>query len=124
MDNQLGMSIRKMIFNENIMQVVYKYSKTQLNEAVAFLSENNSHFRGMNSEIESSIIDAMNEISKKFPETSWLSTMGFTVYSELASEEDLDFNNNSLFFTILVDPSVGSEDRFVDEDYIENIITI
>lgn len=113
-----------MIFNENIMQIVYKYYKTQLNEAVDFISKNNSHFRGMTSEIRSSIIQSMIELAGKFPASSWLSTMGYTVSSELISEEDLDNNNNVLFFTILVDPSLGSIDSYVDDDCITNIITI
>jgi hypothetical protein len=66
----------------------------------------------------------MKDLAKKFPENSWMSTMGFTVQSEIASEEDLDNNTNTLFFTILIDPSIGNEDRYVDEDYITNIITI
>lgn len=106
------------------MQVVCKYSKTQFNEAVAFISKNNLHFLGMTRDIELAIIDAMNNLSKKFPEDSWTSTMGFTVQSEVFSEEDLVDNNNTLLFTILVDPSLGNEDRYVDEDYITNIITI
>lgn len=106
------------------MKIVYKYSKTQLNEAVAFISKNNCHFRGMTSRIKLAILDAMKDLSKKFPEDSWMSTMGFTVQSEVVSEEDLDNNNNTLLFTILVDPSLSNQDKFVEEDYINNIITI
>lgn len=105
------------------MQVVYKYSKTQLNEAVVFLSKNNCHFLGMTDRIESAILDEIKNLSKKFPQESWVSTMGFTVQSEVFSEEDLNDNNNTLFFTILVDPSIGNEDRYVD-DCVTNIITI
>lgn len=106
------------------MKVVYKYSKTQLNDAVAFISKNNHYFLGMTSRIELAILDEMKNLSKKFPQETWTSTMGFTIQSELLSEEDLDYNNNTLLFTILVDPSVSNQDRFIEEDCVSNIITI
>lgn len=106
------------------MEVIFKYSKIQFDDAVKFISINNKNFHGKVKYIQDSILDAMRNVAGKFPETSWESTMGFTVYSEFLADEDLDNNNNLVFITILVDPSLKKDDAFISDNMISNTLII
>lgn len=102
------------------MKVKYSYSKIQFDNAVEFIAKNNKHFIGNHKEVSSTILQMMEDMAGKFPHSTLMATMGFTILADVFSEESMDYEDNSLHLEILVDPAL-SEDSWDDEDRQESI---
>lgn len=106
------------------MQVKYTYSQSELESAVKFISQHNKYFLGRDDEIKFAMMESMEYEAKKFPNCSWFSTMGFMIQPEDIFEESIDVNQNSIHFSIYVDPSLFLDDKFADGDEQIKVIEI
>lgn len=102
------------------MELKLTYSKTQFEAAVKFISKHNKHFKGQKDYIRESLLETMHSLAVN-PNTTYLGTMGFVLVPD-RTFEDMDGDEYSCHIDINVDPSLGSEDYWNDDDLLEEII--
>lgn len=106
------------------MEVKVYYSKAQLDAAVNFIAEHNQAFLGRHDYIRAHILRHVSEIASKFPHMTGVSTMGYTVTTHDFEEEGIDEEENSVLLEFLVDPAVGVDEKYLDEDNVERIFQV
>lgn len=102
------------------MEIKISYSKIQLQRAIDFIAEHNDTFYGQVDYIRSSILESIERMAKD-PNCTYLGTMGFTLIAD-REMEDLDNEENIVRIEILVDPALGDDDIYLDEDHFEEVI--
>ena len=100
------------------MDVKVVWSKSQLEAAAKFISENNPAFKGQLKEIRSKMVTTIVRLAENFPSQVGEGTMGFYIEAMHDEEEGLDGDENIITIQIWVDPGVG-HDTFLDEDSVE-----
>jgi len=100
------------------MEVKLTYSSQQLEDAVKFISRNNTHFLGQSDYIRDEILKHMREIARD-PEAWSGGTMGYMLIGD-RTDEGMDSDENTIHFDITVDPALGRDHE--DTDYIEEIV--
>jgi hypothetical protein len=102
------------------MEIKISYSKIQLERAIEFIAEHNDSFYGQVDYIRQSILESIEQLAKD-PQATYLGTMGFTLIAD-REIENLDCDENIVRIDILVDPALGDDDMFLDEDHYEEVI--
>lgn len=105
------------------MKVKISYSISQYEACVRFITENNPFYRDAESTVRNSIQQAIRNIATKFPVCVGSGTMGYMVEVEEVIQEDLDNDENEIFFTFTVDPGLGSK-NWANIDYHREEIII
>lgn len=91
------------------MKLKIYYDEYQMHDAVKFLAEKNTFFKGRHDHIRTRIIETMVEIAKN-KKTQSIYTMGFLVKVASSTKEGFEHDESSITFDIYVDPSVGCMD--------------
>lgn len=100
------------------MKITISYNKCQLEAAVNFVAKNNSHFFDMYDYIRDSIQKMMVEMAQD-PSILENGTMGYIIVVEDRRVEDMEHEENSVHFEILVDPNLGSDEYQTHEEVID-----
>lgn len=98
------------------MKIRIEYSKTQLDECVKFISDHNLSFQGRESYIRDSILSNVRELANKFPDGTFISTMGYSIQAFVESMEGIDEDVNVLRLEFMVDPAVSMDYEYATED--------
>jgi hypothetical protein len=104
------------------MEIKISYSKIQLEKAVNFIARYNSYQKGEYEKIRHSILDSIQRIAID-PETIYTGTMGYMLIAD-REFEDLNNDENTCRIEITVDPALGCDDRWFDDNYHEEVITV
>ena len=105
------------------MEVKWGYSKSQLEAAVRFISAHNDSFTGQEEHIRNSLLDAAKRLVNQFPDSNWLSTMGFHVSASIDDIESMDSDENEVFIEFWVDPALGTK-NWNDGDYFFETVNV
>jgi hypothetical protein len=95
------------------MIVKVKYSNSELEAAVKFISKNNKRFRGKDQEIQDSIIETIRRLAISATpgnETYTAGTLGYVVNIVDVYLESIDSDENIVLVEILVNPALGNTD--------------
>lgn len=103
------------------MEVRVVYSKIQLDATVNFIAEHNQAFLGRHDYIRASILRHISEMAAKFPHMTGVGTMGYMIERGDVEEEGIDDDENFMRIEFSVDPAVGSDGQYLDEDNVERI---
>lgn len=102
------------------MEIKISYSKIQLERAIEFIADHNDSFYGQVDFIRTSILESIERLAKD-PRATYLGTMGFTLIAD-RELENLDCDDNTVRIEILVDPALGDDDMYLDDDHHEETI--
>lgn len=98
------------------MKLRLSYSNNQLEACVEFISTHNLHYLGQKDHIRQSIRGNMFDLARRFPNCTYLATMGYSIECFIEAEEGMDEDRNVLRFEFYVDPSVSRDIDTVTED--------
>ena len=104
------------------MDIRISYSKTQFEKAVQFIANNNQHFKGQKNLIRESILEYMEKMAAD-PNRTFMGTMGFILIAD-RELEDMDNDENVIRIDINVDPGLGNDNIFSEDDIIDNVINV
>jgi hypothetical protein len=101
------------------MEVKVHYSKTQMEATINFIAEHNTSFLGRHDYIRKSIENHIHELAVRFPHMHGVGTMGYFITVSHGHEEGIDNDDNMILLRFEVDPAVGDNDQYKDEDGVE-----
>jgi hypothetical protein len=104
------------------MEVRIHYSKTQMEATVRFIAEHNKSFLGQYDYIRKSIEHHIDELGQKFPHMVGVGTMGYYISVGHSHQEGIDNEDNEIILDFSVDPAVGDDAQYTDEDGVDLII--
>lgn len=101
------------------MEVKVHYSKTQMEATINFIAEHNTSFLGQHDHIRKSITNHITELAMRFPHMHGVGTMGYFISVSHSHEEGIDNDDNMILLSFDVDPAVGNDEQYKDEDGVE-----
>lgn len=102
------------------MKLEINYSKTQLEEAVRFISKNNPSFLGADDYIRKSILRSIKDMARNG--STMTASMGWVIVAD-EIPESIDSDTNTVGFSISVDPAIGIALYDEDDFHVETIWT-
>ena len=105
------------------MEVTVHYSKTELEATINFVAEHNDSFLGQHDYIRKSIENHIREIGQKFPHMWGVGTMGYYISVSCSHQEGIDHDDNLILLSFRVDPALGNDRVYTEEDGINLIVT-
>jgi hypothetical protein len=104
------------------MEVKVHYSKAQMEATIRFIGDHNRSFLGQYDYIRASIEEHITEIVHRFPHATGIGTMGYYISMVALHQEGIDHDDNLLILHFAVDPAVGDETQYSQEDAIDLVL--
>lgn len=104
------------------MDIIIFYDEIQLEKTIDFIATHNSSFLDQHDYIRQSIHQSINDLVNRYPNSQWISTMGYYIWATMDEEEGIDSDQNLITIEFMVDPAVGeSEHKYVKNNFYKKL---